>query len=95
MVDLGEEAHFGRSHGVLLRKEQLEFEQPPYDSATLVSAEVHTVCTDLVLTSVGRGIGSSDGHVKESQIVIVRDRFDTRWGLRQQPLGLLIDDVQW
>lgn len=72
MVDLGEEADLGRSHGVVVWQEQLELE----DAACELSVGYEAPPFALELTLVRRLRGAIDGDVEIPQVVIVRRRRD-------------------
>ena len=73
MVNLGEEADLGRSHGVVVWQEQLELE----DAACEQSVGCEAPLFALELTLVWRLRGAIDGYVEIPQVVIVRRRRDT------------------
>jgi len=72
VVDLGEEADLGRSHGVVVWQEQLELE----DAACELSVGYEAPPFALELTLVRRLRGAIDGDVEIPQVVIVRRRRD-------------------
>lgn len=78
MIDFSEESNFGRSHGVLLRQEQLELEYTTYRIAesAVRSAQPRVRRGKKMQTFKGGGIWTGDEDVEVAEVVVVRDGGD-------------------
>lgn len=76
MVDLGEEADLGGSHGIVVWQEQLKLEDTTCLPRLSVGCEAPPDTLKVELTLVWRLRGAINSNVEIAQVVVVRSRRD-------------------